>query len=202
MSTYLPVDGDLYNLKQASRVAQLFDLMIVKHMSQQSLELLADDLTYFGYDRIFTPAFIKNLKKEIPTLINEANKDFDWGTVGNSKQYQTRSMRRAKRKRHNNDPNNNNDWKKDPGEKTSRIWEWWRLRICESKNPNLTFFAKAIRVVVLTQLSSCAVERVFSQLKLIRDTCGDNMMEDMLEIRMFERCNGNLSELYDNNDDE
>ena len=74
--------------------------------------------------------------------------------------------------------------------------------ICESKNPNLTFFAKAIRVVVLTQLSSCAVERVFSQLKLIRDTCGDNMMEDMLEIRMFERCNGNLSELYDNNDDE
>ena len=92
--------------------------------------------------------------------------------------------------------------KRNPGEKASRIWEWWRLRICESKNPNLTFFAKAIRVVVLTQLSSCAVERVFSQLKLIRDTCGDNMMEDMLEIRMFERCNGNLSELYDNNDDE
>ena len=54
------------------------------------------------------------------------------------------------------------------------------------KNPNLSFFAEAIRVVVLTQMSSCAVERVFYQLKLIQDTCGDNMMENMLEIKMFD----------------
>ena len=36
------------------------------------------------------------------------------------------------------------------------------------------------------------LERVFSQLKLIRNTCGDNMMEDVTEVRMFVRCNGNL----------
>ena len=36
------------------------------------------------------------------------------------------------------------------------------------------------------------VERVFSQLKLICDTCGDNMMEDVTEVRMFARYNGNL----------
>ena len=49
----------------------------------------------------------------------------------------------------------------------------------------------------VTQLSNCAVERVFSQLNLIRESCGDNMMEDMLQIRMFERCNGELSDLFD-----
>ena len=42
------------------------------------------------------------------------------------------------------------------------------------------------------QLSSCAVEQVFSQLKLMRDACGDNLKDDMLELRMFMRCNGKL----------
>ena len=81
------------------------------------------------------------------------------------------------------------------------LLEWWRKRIHETKNPKLKFFARAVRAVVLTQLSSCAVERVFSQLKLIRDACGDNMMEDMLEIRMFERCNGDLSIFGDVNNE-
>ena len=49
-----------------------------------------------------------------------------------------------------------------------------------------------IRLIVLTQVSSCAIERVFSQLNLIREACGDNMLEDMLEIRMFERNNGDI----------
>ena len=55
------------------------------------LELLADDLDYFGsgYEKIFTTAFITNLKNEIPALIDAANKDFNWNAVGNSKQFQT-----------------------------------------------------------------------------------------------------------------
>ena len=107
--------------------------------------------------------YISSLKTEIPTLIEEANKDFDWNEIGNSKQYQTRTMRRIK-KRSVYNPNQaplDNDWKKDAGEMASRIWEWWRLRIYEAPNPKLKSFAKAIRVVVFTQLSSCAVERVF-----------------------------------------
>ena len=44
-------------------------------------------------------------------------------------------------------------------------------------------------------LSSCAVERVFSQLKLIVESCGENLMEDMLEIRMLLRNNGDLKTL-------
>jgi len=54
------------------------------------------------------------------------------------------------------------------------------------------FFAEAIRLVVLMQLSSCAVEQAFSQLKLTRDACGDDLKDDMLELRMFMRCNGEL----------
>ena len=42
--------------------------------------------------------------------------------------------------------------------------------------------AQTIRVIILTQLSSCAVKRVFSQLKLIQDTCGDHLLEDMCQI--------------------
>ena len=42
---------------------------------------------------------------------------------------------------------------------------------------------------------SCAVERVFSQLKLIVESCGENLMEDMLEIRMLLRNNGDLKTL-------
>ena len=116
-------------------------------------------------------------------------------------------MNRAKRRNLHLDhePDNRTtleeDWKKHPGERASRIWEWWRKRIHETKNPKLKFFARAVRAVVLTQLSSCAVERVFSQLKLIHDACGDNMMEDMLEIRMFERCNGDLSIFGDVNNE-
>ena len=81
----------------------------------------------------------------------------------------------------------------DAGEKASRIWEWWRVRVYEIENSELSFFAIVIRVVVLTQMSNCAIERVFSQLKLIRDACGDNMMEDMLEIRILEKYNGDMT---------
>lgn len=49
---------------------------------------------------------------------------------------------------------------------------------------------QAIRLVVLTQTSSCFIERVFSKLKLIRDAVGDNMLENITEIRLLVQCNG------------
>jgi len=82
------------------------------------------------------------------------------------------------------------DWKDDPGERASIVWEWWKLRMID--NDDFKYFRHALRLVVLTQISSCSIERVFSQLKLVRDACGDNMLEDMVKIRMFCRCNGDL----------
>lgn len=58
--------------------------------------------------------------------------------------------------------------------------------------------AVAIRLVVLSRLSSCSVERAFSRLQLINERYGDDLFEDMLEIRLFMRCNGDLQALYEN----
>ena len=106
-------------------------------------------------------------------------------------------MRRAKRKRLSIEDITDDNWVNDPGEKANKIWGWWKMHVYEVENLRLLFFAQALRVVVLTQLSSCAVERVFSQLNLIRKQCGDNIIEDMIQIRMFERCNGDLSVVFD-----
>ena len=67
-----------------------------------ALYLLADDLKYFGF-QAFTTAFIGELKKEIPVVIDESNKDFDWNAIGNSKQLKTRPQKRAKRRKLNDE---------------------------------------------------------------------------------------------------
>ena len=54
----------------------------------------------------------------------------------------------------------------------------------------------AIRLIVLAQLSSCSVERVFSKLEKIRKVTGENLKEDMCEIRLLLQVNGDLDELY------
>ena len=50
-------------------------------------------------------------------------------------------------------------------------------------------------LIVLIQISSCAVERVFSQMSKVLKTCG-NIYEDVLEVRMFARCNGDMSAVW------
>ena len=54
-------------------------------------------------------------------------------------------------------------------------------------------FGLALRRVVLCQLSSCSVERLFSRVKMIKNICG-HMLEDHLEMRLFLQCNGDLYE--------
>ena len=44
-------------------------------------------------------------------------------------------------------------------------------------------------VLHLIQPSSAAAERIFTQLKKIVDACGESMLPDMLEFRLFQRCN-------------
>ena len=74
-------------------------------------------------------------------------------------------MTRAKRRRLNNNDamdNKDDDWNNYPEEKVSRIWEWWMIQLHVVKNSRLMFFAQAIRIFFLTQLSSCAAERFFT----------------------------------------
>ena len=71
-------------------------------------------------------------------------------------------------------------WRDDRIEKARRIWEWWR-----AKCPKLTYFFLAARLIALVPISSAAVERVFSQVKHILETVGDNVLEESLESRVM-----------------
>ena len=129
------------------------------------------------------------MKKEIPDVVKEAKRDHDLDRIEGNSQYHTRLQKRMKRSNIQN--KDDMDWKKDPGEYARRIWEWWRARVEE-----FPYHALARRLIVLSQLSSCSVECVFSRLSLIHERCGDHMFEDMTEIRLFMQCNGNLEDLY------
>ena len=70
------------------------------------------------------------------------------------------------------------------------IWQWWIPRRHDS-----SCHAFVIRLVVLSHLSIYAVEQVLYRLKNIRDACGDNIFEDIDELRVILQCNGDLEDL-------
>ncbi|EJK57859.1 hypothetical protein THAOC_22063 [Thalassiosira oceanica] len=57
---------------------------------------------------------------------------------------------------------------------------------------------KAVRLLVVVQISSAFVERVFSQITFIRRVAGDSTSRDVLEMRVFARVNNGLLEDYQN----
>ena len=183
--------GDCYNVRQMVDASQIFNPIFLKGKSDTEivtvLHPLVDKLIHFGYPQ-FTEDFLNQMKKEIPKLLNEVNRHHDLDEIKPSKLFKTRMQKRIKKKKL--PPNTILDWKKDDGEYSCRIWEWWRIRMID-----LPCFGLALRLVVLCQLSSCSVERVFSRLKLIQDVCGTNMLQDHLEMRLFLQCNGDMQEM-------
>jgi hypothetical protein len=83
------------------------------------------------------------------------------------------------------------DWKQDAGEYAQRIWQWWK-----PMRKKFPIHGVAIRLIVLAQLSSCSVERVFSRLDKVREVTGDNLKEDIMEVRLMLQCNGDLDDMY------
>ena len=166
---------------------------IMEMDAPSTTNLASELLPLFGFPE-FTADFIDNFKDEIKALVDRATHfDFDWDGVEKSRLFQTRLQTRRRDARNADDVDD--DWKKDAGEKAMRIWEWWRPVITnEAEFP--CFTSLALKIIGTLQVSSCAVERVFSQLQVIRDVCGDKLYEDILEVRMFARCNGNLSGLW------
>lgn len=55
---------------------------------------------------------------------------------------------------------------------------------------------KAVKLIALSQTSSAAVERVFSQLTFIRRAVGDYTVRQMLELRALIRCNNGLEDNF------
>jgi hypothetical protein len=84
-------------------------------------------------------------------------------------------------------------WKDDPGERARRIWLWWIPRL-QTEKFRFKHFACALKKIVLNQISSASVERVFSQLNFIVRNCGTALLEDTLEMRLMHRCNEGLDD--------
>ena len=65
-------------------------------------------------------------------------------------------------------------------EKARRVWE-----VMEGKlyHPSIHYFVLAVRLVVLVQVSSVSVERIFSQVKLICDNIGVSCLEESIICR-------------------
>ena len=78
-------------------------------------------------------------------------------------------------------------WEDDPTEKARRIWEWWRHRV-KPPLPAFIFWATAVRLVALVQPSSAAVERLFSELKLILEQVGRGLTKT-IQGRLMARYN-------------
>jgi len=187
--------GDCYNIRQMVEATQIFNPMFLKdNMSETdiytTLYNLADKLKYFHYDKTITDQLLENLKKEMPKLVEEAKRDHDLDRIPSSKRYKTRLQQRIKSK--NLPEGSTLKWEDDAGEYAERIWYWWKPRVTE-----FPIHALVLRLVVLVQLSSCCIERVFSKLKHIRDRCGEKLYDDMCEVRLFLQCNGDLTDLYE-----
>jgi len=137
------------------------DLQYVRNLATELLPL-------FGF---------ADFKDAIKAVVDRATHfDFDWDGVEKSRLFQTRLQKRRRGARNAADVDD--DWKKDVGEKATRIWEWWRpVTTNEAEFP---CFSLALKIIGTLQVSSCAVERVFSLLQVIREVCGDKLYEDIL----------------------
>ena len=120
-------------------------------------------------------------RSELSLLLDHSRRPFDWSAVPGAADFDSAELR----------ADAGADvavaWTQNPGEKARRIWEWWRARLV--KNDVFTFFKLAIRLVVLVQASSAAVERANSRLKRIFDVLGENAPTDLIEYRLFRALN-------------
>jgi len=209
------VSGELTAFKKATWACQVFDPDILAHEHISSLELRIDALVNFGFLQ-FSPDFLSGMKKELPLAIEHAKRSFDWSTLKGAKEYDIGLERRDERHKYQQERKAqlNKDavidsekdaptppptpkreikfktWREDPGERGRRIWEWWVLRV--KKQTTFYFFKKAVRLVVLVQVSSACVERVFSQLVQIMNACGSGLLRDALQFRLFRLINKDL----------
>ena len=59
--------------------------------------------------------------------------------------------------------NNSNEWKQDVGERSRQVYGWWRMLVNERKD-SVPCFLRAATLVAIVQVSSAAIERIYSQL--------------------------------------
>ena len=147
----------------------------------------------------FTTLFKKKASKEVPLLLATYAKNFNFENIRGVEEWKrNKEAARLRKQSHEGindvdvglESNTNEefrDWKLDPIERARRIGIWW-----EEHYSCFKYLNKAMGLISLIQTSSCFVERAFSQLKIIVDTCGTQMLEDQIELRMYHRMNNAL----------
>ena len=149
-------------MRVRARAARIFDPFYLEVEEDHILFDNIKGLKSFGYEE-FDDLFLLSLKLETPKLVEYTKEYFDWDNIPSSSLYQTRLQ--GKKKQLPQFEATDSSWKDDPGERSQKIWEWWRILLSRTPTPFPTY-AEAVRLVVLTQVSSCSVERVFSKLAI------------------------------------
>ena len=185
--------GDLFKFMQVLDCCNtIFNPLWLKTNAGElhNIKMRAQELLPFFEFPEFHEDFIQAFLEEIPQIVSRATDFiFDWDEIAPSHLFKTRLEKKKKRMEAQVDE----DWRKDPGEKATRIWEWWKPVVVSGEK--FPCFSLALRLIGLLQVSSCAVERVFSQMKCVIDVCG-HVHEDLLEVRMNSRCNGDLDPVW------
>ena len=174
---YLAQDADMGHVRKAVKAASVFSFDVLAAASVGSATPLIDSLSIFGFPEL-TDTVLAGIRGELGEVLAAARGPYVWADLPGAGKYD---------KSASGGGGDANKWRNDPAEKARRFWLRWR----EMCYPTQQFphFATAIRLVVLVQPSSAAIERCFSQLKLIVDETGCAILSDLLRLRMFMRCN-------------
>ena len=89
--------GEMRPLRMAYHGATVFDALKLRTMPVASASLLVDNFVHFNFLE-FTPAFLANLKDELPLLLQHARKPFDWSAVPGAAEYDAALARKLKLK--------------------------------------------------------------------------------------------------------
>ncbi len=183
---FIAQNGDYHNIAVAYTSAEVLNPISAATMSVVEITDAMKDLgSHFGIDEFREGhGIIDDMILEIGTykrIATSANDAF-WNTLDGSSMYDEKLVSRIAKGK----IADNVTWKYDPIETARRVWEFWRVH---RKNVAIFHIAKAARLIALVQISSASVERIFSQMKQIQDSCGDSMLEETFFGRVCERCN-------------
>jgi hypothetical protein len=148
----------------------VLDILTSENDGVQEEKGLVDALKEFGINRLQRGDFREGVKKKLPQYLAIIHFGINWNTIDEEAIVYDKKE------------DITYTWKSDELEVARRVWMFWI-----NKRIHFNYMTVAVALTVLVQTSSAAVERVFSQLKLIIDACGQNTLADILELRLFRR---------------
>jgi hypothetical protein len=183
---FVAKNGDYHNIAVAYTSAEVLNPISAATMSVVEITDAMKDLgSHLGIDEfceghgIIDDMILEiGTYKKIATSVNDAF----WNILDGSSMYDEKLVSRIAKVK----IADNITWKDDPLQTARHAWEFWRVH---RKNVAIFHIANAACLIALVQISSASVERTFSQMKQIQDSCGDSMLEETCFGRVCERCN-------------